>query len=140
MEGVFVLDGAVGAEVKFARITGPFWKLPLSGIVEIDSGELMGLEVDLSGIRVGDPTAEDYQDLLHRISTDHKFWQERVGLVLSKFTASGMKVHLRNVLLTGKVLMPGDKVVPLRWFILEADSDAPRLIKVSPYPEQPRVM
>lgn len=140
LEQVFVLDGSIGAEVKYARISGPLWKLPLAGVLEVDSGEISGLVLDLGNVKVGDPTAEDYQNLLKRVSGDPEFWQERVGLVLSKFAASGLRVNVRNLQVGGLVLMPGGKVIPVRWFIVEADSAAPRLIKVTPNPETPRVL
>lgn len=140
VEEAFVLDGPVGAEVKYARISGPLWKLPFTGALEVDSGEISGLVLDLGKIKVGDPTAEDYQDLLKRVSGDPEFWEERVGLILSKLSASGLRLHVRNLQIGGMVLMPGGKVIPVRWFIIEADSDAPRLIKVTSNPEQPRVL
>lgn len=140
VEEAFVLDGSVGAEVKYARINGPLWKLPLLGLLQIDSGEFSGMVLDLGDIKVGDPTAEDYQNLLQRVSGDPEFWQERVGLMLSKLSASGLRVQIRNLQLGGMVRMPGGKVIPVRWFIISADSDAPRLIKVTSSPEQPRVL
>ncbi|MEX0332727.1 MAG: hypothetical protein AB3N64_15030 [Puniceicoccaceae bacterium] len=140
VEEAFVLDESVGVEVKYARISGPLWKLPFTGRLEVDSGEISGLVLDLGKIKVGDPTAEDYQDLLKRVSGDPEFWEERVGLVLSKFSASGLRLHVRNLQIGGMVLMPGGKVIPVRWFIIEADSDAPRLIKVTADPEQPHIL
>jgi hypothetical protein len=136
VENIFILDGDVGAEIKFARVAGPIWKFPLTGHLDIRSGELTGLNLDLSKVRVGDPTSEDYQTLLRRVSLDPDFWEERVGLVLSKLSAMGIKVRIKDMQLGGMVLMPGDKVVPVRWMIAEADSDAPRLIRVEPYAPQ----
>jgi hypothetical protein len=137
VEKIFVLDGSVGAEAQFLRLMGPFWKFPLDGVLEISSGEVAGLNVDLSRIRIGDPTSEDYQNFLGRVSGDQEFWEERVALVLSKFSAAGIKLRIRDLQLGGKVLMRGNKVVPVRWMILEADSHAPRMIRMKPYPDPP---
>jgi hypothetical protein len=139
-EDLFVLDGAVGAEVKFARMSGPVWKFPFTGLLDIRSGEITGLSLDLSKIPVGDSTGDDYRRILERVSTDPEFWEERVGLVLSKISATGIRIRIQDLQLGGKVLMPGDKVVPMRWIIKDADSNSPRLIRVEPYSGLPAAL
>ena len=139
-EGLFVLDGAVGAEVRFLEMDGPLWKVPFTGKLEIESGTIAGIDMDLTQVRVGDLTSEDYQGFLQRVAGDPAFWEERVGLVLSKLSAAGLEVHLQDVKVTGMLRMPGDAVVPVNWVILEADSHAPRMIKVERRKETGKVL
>ncbi len=132
MEQVFVLDGSVGAEVKFLELDGPFWMAPFTQTVQIDSGSVVGLDLDVSQVPVGDPTSVDYQAFLHRVSTDEAFWKERIGLVLSKLSATGLHIRVRDLDISGQVRMPGKEVVPVRWTIIQADSSAPRLTRIRP--------
>ena len=134
IENLYVLDGKVGAGMKYVQFDGPLWKLVLFGELEIESGSVMGLDLDVSEVKVGDLTSEDYQGFLKRISGDVEFWRERVALVLSKVSATGVRVHMENMQINGRVLMPGDESIPVRWVIEEADSMSPRLIKIAPYP------
>lgn len=140
VEDLFVLDGSIGAGVNFLQASGPLWKLVVFGELDIVSGSIIGLEMDLSKIRVGDLTSEDYQAFLDRVSNDPEFWEERIGLVLSKAAVQGFRIRLTNVPVSGKLLMPGNKLVPVRWTIVQADSDAPRLIKVQRYMEPERLL
>ncbi len=132
VENIYVLDGQVGAEMKYIQFDAPLWKLALTGELDIESGSVIGLDLDVSKVKVGDLTSEDYQGFLRRVSSDLDFWKERVALILSKFAASGVKIHLRNVEINGRVLMPGEKSIPVRWVIVDADSQMPRLIKLAP--------
>lgn len=132
LENVYVLDGPVGAEIKYIQWEGPLWKMLLSQSLEIRSGSITGLDMDVSQIRVGDLTSDDYQAFLKRVSGDVDFWKERIGLVLSKLSAMGMDVRIENLRISGSVLMPGDKVVPVRWTVISADSRSPRLIRIEP--------
>ncbi len=132
VENVYVLDGQVGAGMKYIQFDAPLWKLALTGELDIQSGSVIGLDLDVSKVKVGDLTSEDYQGFLRRVSSDLDFWKERVALVLSKFAASGVRIHLRNVQINGRVLMPGEQSIPVRWIIVEADSQMPRLIKLIP--------
>lgn len=119
---VFVLDGKAGIEVSAFSIHGPMWKMLLTRRIEVESGELAGLFIDVSQVRVGDVTSSDYQAFLQRVGSDADFWRERTGLVLSKLAAAGWHSHLRNVDVEGQVLMPGGNLVPLNLKIIEADS------------------
>ncbi|MGA1204247.1 MAG: hypothetical protein ACO3ZW_00330 [Opitutales bacterium] len=132
LEKVYVLDGPIGAEVKFIQMSGPLWKLPFTGVLEVESGSVMGLDIDVSQVGVGDLTSLDYQAFLFRVAGDTDFWQERVALVLSKLSAQGVDVSLRDTKISGTILMPGNKRIPVHWLIVEADSRAPRLIRVQP--------
>jgi hypothetical protein len=132
LEDVYVLDGPVGAEIKYIQWEGPLWKILFSQELEIESGSITGLDMDVSKIRVGDLTSDDYQAFLKRVSGDVDFWKERIGLVLSKLSAMGMDVRIENLQISGSVLMPGEKVVPVRWMIINADSRSPRLIRIEP--------
>jgi hypothetical protein len=132
VEGLYILEGNMGAEIRVVEMSGPFWKAPFTRLLEIESGRVTGIEADLSAVRVGDLTSEDYQSFLGRVTDDRDFWKERIGLVLSKFAASGLDVQLRDVELSGRIVMPGGHVIPVRWRILEADSAAPRMIRIEP--------
>ncbi|MEX0322589.1 MAG: hypothetical protein AB3N63_10550 [Puniceicoccaceae bacterium] len=134
LEEVFMLEGEVGAEAKLVQVNGPLWKAPFSGLVEIESGIVSGLEVDLSQVNIGPRATEDYQTLLKNLSKNEEFWKGRIELVLGKFAATGFALHVRNTLITGRVLMPGNKIVDVNWVIVDAHSDAPRMIKIEPGP------
>lgn len=128
--GVFVLDGKAGVELTSAVVRGPLWKTPFTRRLEIESGEVSGLFIDVSQIRVGDLTSSDYQALLERVSGDATFWRERLGLVMSKMAAAGWQSNLRNVDVRGQVMMPGGRLIPLNLRIIEADSRQPPAIQV----------
>jgi hypothetical protein len=127
---LFVLEGTAGAGIRILEMNGPFWKMPLTGVAEVESGRVSGLQADLSRMSVGDLTSEDYQSFLSRVSGDEEFWKERLSLVLSKLSSAGLRLKLRDVEVSGELIMPGDHVIPVNWLILEADSDAPRLIRL----------
>ncbi len=134
LEEVFMLEGEVGAEAELVLLNGPLWKAPFTGVVEIESGIIDGLEVDLSQVRVGDRTGADYQLFLRTLSENEEFWKGRIALVLGKFSATGFDLHLQNTRISGRVLMPGNKIVPVNWIIMEAHSNAPRMIRIEPGP------
>lgn len=119
---IFVLEGPVGLEIGRMNLEGPFWLSPISGVIEIESGRIQGLNLDASRLRVGDLTSEDWQSFLQRISSDASFWEERTGLVLGKLAATGWDVSMTEVLVEGSVLMPGNTVVPVTMRIIQADS------------------
>ena len=137
-EEVFMLDGSVGAEVKYLHLEGDFWKLPFTRVIEVRSGTVAGLDLDVSQVAVGDPTSVDYQAFLRRVSSDEAFWKERIGVVLGKLAATGLRIQVADLDISGVVHMPGGKEVPVRWTILEADSSAPRLIRIQPQMKQSR--
>lgn len=128
--GLFMLDGPVGAEVGLAQLEGPFWKIPLSGMLEVDSGEISGFFVDVSKVRVGDLTSEDWQSFLERVSGDVEFWEERLGLILQKISASGYAMSLKNIEIRGNVLMPGERMIPVSMMVIEADSREASEVKI----------
>ncbi|HSH09670.1 MAG TPA: hypothetical protein VK995_04745 [Oceanipulchritudo sp.] len=140
VESLYVLDGSIGAGIDFLQASTPLWKLLLFGELEIESGSIIGLEMDLSKIKVGDLTSEDYQAFLDRVSNDPDFWEERIGLLLSKAAVQGFRISIRDMPISGKLLMPGNKLVPVRWTIVQADSAAPRLITVQRYMEPERML
>lgn len=134
LEEVFMLEGEVGAEAKLIQVNGPLWKAPFTGLVEVESGLVDGLEVDLSQVRVADASAKDYQLFIRNLSGNEEFWKGRIALVLGKFSATGFDLHIRNTQLSGRVLMPGNKIVRVNWIIVDAHSDAPRMIQIKPGP------
>lgn len=135
-EELFMLEGEVGAEVDLVQIKGPLWKAPFTGLLEIESGIVSGLEVDLSQVRIGDRSAADYQVFLQNLGTNEDFWKGRIQLVMGKFAASGFDLHIRNTEISGRFLMPGNKIVHVDWMIVDAHSDAPGLIKIKPLPQE----
>jgi hypothetical protein len=54
--------------------------------------------------------------------------------VLAKVSALGWDLSLENVVITGQVLMPGDRIIPLRLLVLEADSERPEQVNVQHLP------
>lgn len=120
--GLFMLDDQVGVELGTLQLEGPFWRAPLSRLVQVRSGQIGGLFVDLSKLRVGDVTSEDWQDFLRRAEGDPQLWEERLGLVLSKLAESGWDVRLEGVTVAGDVLLPGGALIPVNWEVVEADS------------------
>ena len=136
VENLYLLDGDIGAGIHYAQFNGPLWKLALMGDFHVTSGSVIGLSLDVSKVKIGDLRSKTYQDFMERVSADPEFWKERVGLVLSKFSAYGVRVQLENVQINGHVIMPGQTVIPVRWVILQADSTAPRLIQLEPLAEK----
>ncbi len=129
---VFVLEDGVGAEIASLEVRGPLWKSPLTRVIEIDSGTVTGLRLDLGAVRPGLLTSSDYNQFLDRVATDAAFWQERLGLVLQKLAAAGWNTRMRDVNLNGEVWMPGNRLIPVHWRIVEADSRAPGGIRLEP--------
>jgi hypothetical protein len=129
---VFVLDGPSGIEVGQLSLSGPFWRAPLTGVISVTGGAISGLLVDVSQVAVGDLTASDWQDFLRDLEDDLDFWEERIGLVLHKVAASNWDVVLRDVELRGQILMPGNRLIPVSWRIIEADSRSPDAVQIEP--------
>lgn len=129
---VFVMDGNIGAGARHVHASGPFWKLPILGRLEVDNGTISGLDMDLSQLRVGDQTSEDYQAFLARLSSDSDLWEERIGLLVSKAAAQGIEVSLRDLVINGTLFMPGERIIPVNWKVVQADSDSLDQIEVEP--------
>lgn len=132
--GIFMLQSPIGAEISRLNLSGPVWQVPFTRRIVIDSGEVSGLLLDVNQVRVGDTTSSDWQSFLERVSEDPAFWEERLGLVLAKVSALGWDLSLENVVITGQVLMPGDRIIPLRLLVLEADSERPEQVNVQHLP------
>lgn len=137
-EEVFMLEGPVGVEMGGLHLKGPLWAGLLSGLFEINSGEVSDLYVDVSQLQVGDLTSQDWQGFLSRISGDLAFWEERVGLVLSKLAATGWHARIEDLEVSGQALMPGNRMVPVRFVILEADSREPGQVRLRELAERTR--
>ena len=129
---VYVIDGSVGAGARHIHASGPFWKMVLFGELEVENGSVLGLDMDLSKIQVGDQTSEDYQAFLGRLTTDTQLWEERIGLLISKASAEGFSVDIKDTTINGTLLMPGERIVPVNWRVVEADSDNLENIRVEP--------
>lgn len=130
MAGAFVLQDKLGAEIQFLEIKGPLWTAPFSRQVRVESGEVRGVLLDLSQVQLGDTTSTDWQSFVSRVSDDMAFWKERLGLLLRKAEAQGWRVDLEDVSISGEILMPGQRVVPLRLHVLTANSQAPDQVEV----------
>ena len=129
---VYVIQGDVGAGARHVHASGPFWKLVIFGELEVESGSILGLDMDLSQIQVGDQTSEDYQAFLARLTDDTQLWEERIGLLISKAAAQGVAVDIRDTTINGTLVMPGERIIPVNWRLVEASSDAPENIQVEP--------
>lgn len=132
--GLYMLQPPIGAEIPHLELSGPVWQVPFTRRIVITSGEISGLVLDVNQVRVGDTTSSDWQSFLDRVSGDPAFWEERLGLVLAKVSAMGWGLNMENVVMTGQVLMPGDRIIPLRLLVIEADTEAPGNIKVQHLP------
>lgn len=132
--GIFMLQNPIGAEISSLTLSGPIWKAPFTRRIEIGSGEVNGLLLDVNQVPVGDTTSSDWQSFLKRVSGDPAFWEERLGLVLAKVSALGWELSLENVVITGQVLMPGDRVIALKLLVVEADSELPENVTVQHLP------
>jgi len=135
---VFVLEDPVGAEIANFEVQGPLWKSLVTRLIEIDSGAVTGLRLDLGRVRPGVLTSSDYNQFLDRVANDAAFWQERLGLVLQKLASAGWDVRLRDLELRGEVWMPGNRLIPVNWRVIEADSRAPGQIRLAPLEPETR--
>jgi hypothetical protein len=106
MADLYMLQGAMGAGIRDIELRGPFWMAPLTGRIEVESGILDALSMDLSQLPVGDLTSEDWQSFLSTVSTDISFWEERVDLVLQKLAASGWVYVIKDVSVAGISCFP----------------------------------
>ncbi|HKJ90094.1 MAG TPA: hypothetical protein VJ960_03105 [Oceanipulchritudo sp.] len=134
---IFVLQDGAGLEIGDLVLAGPFWKTPLSGALEVTSGEISGVFIDVSTISVGDLTSSDWRSFVERISGDTAFWEERIGLILSKVAESGWNLSLKDVSIRGQALLPGERMVPLSLHLIEADSREPQEVRLETLAEDP---
>jgi hypothetical protein len=134
-EGLFVLDGPFGLEVRRLDASGPFWRVPLTGVWRVEQGVIEGLSLDVSQVAIGDLTSQDWQAFLHGLPGNMRFWEERVGLVLHKLAASGWNLSLSGVEVRGQVLLPGGNIAPVSWRIVEADTRDPGNVRIEPLEE-----
>ena len=130
MVDLYMLEGAMGAGIRDIQLRGPFWMAPMTGRIEVESGILDELSMDLSRIPVGNLTSEDWQSFLSTVSTDISFWEERVDLVLQKLAAGGWDYVIKDVIVAGAILLPGQSLIPVRFRILEADSREPGHVRI----------
>ena len=105
-----VLEGAIGAKIEMAALSGPFWKSPVANVL------------DLKAFDVGDLTSREWKILSAQVGEDEELWTERINLVLSKLGASGWTIHVNNLEVDGIILMPNEEQIPVRWLIVEADT------------------
>lgn len=134
---IFVLQDGAGLEIGELTLSGPFWKSPFAGVLEVTSGEVSGVFIDVSTISVGDLTSSDWRSFVERISGDTAFWEERIGLVLSKVAESGWNLSVTDVSIRGQALLPGERMVPLSLHLIEADSRDPQAVRIEPLAEDP---
>ncbi len=134
---IFVLQDGAGLEIGDLTLAGPFWKSPFAGVLEITSGEISGVFIDVSTISVGDLTSSDWRSFVERISGDTAFWEERIGLVLSKVAERGWNLSVEDVSIRGQALLPGERMVPLNLHLIEADSRQPQEVSMETLEEDP---
>ena len=134
---IFVLQDGAGLEIRELTLSGPFWKSPFAGVLEITSGEISGVFIDVSTLSVGDLRSSDWRSFVDRISGDTAFWEERIGLILSKVAESGWNLALTDVSIRGQALLPGERMVPLNLHLIEADSREPQAVRIEEIAEDP---
>jgi hypothetical protein len=122
---VFVLSDQVGVEVKRVQVEGALWAGLWKRSLEIKSGEVEGLYLDLTKIGVGGRNSEDWASFVQRLEGDPQLWKDRLALVLSRVEANGWSVRLEQLQIAGGVLLPGERYIPVNVRIEEADSAAP---------------
>lgn len=138
---VFILDNGMGLEIKSLEIRGPFWKAPFQRVLQVDGGEIDGLFLDLSQLQIGDTTSRDWQSFLERMEEDPDFWNERFAHVLHKIGDTGLDAVIKDLDLKGQVLLPGQRMVPVRFSIVHADSRDPSSLELLPLgAEQERML
>lgn len=130
---VFILGDQFGAEVKQVRIDGAFWAGLWRRSVEIESGEVAGLYLDLSKLGVG-RHSEDWAAFVERLGSDPELWRERLTLLMSRIEAHGWHLKMEEIDIAGGVLLPGGRYVPINLRVLEADSRTPAeaVLEISP--------
>lgn len=133
LRDVYVLGDPFGAEVKQVRIEGAFWAGLWRRSLEIESGEVIGLYVDLTKLGVG-RHSEDWVAFVDRLGSDPELWRDRLTLLMSRVEAHGWHLKVEDMEIAGGVLLPGDRYVPIHLRVVEADSKEPQaaVLEIAP--------
>jgi hypothetical protein len=121
LDDVFVLDRGQGLEIGQARLTGPFWRLPLDRHLTITGGELRGVVLDLTSA----PSDID-GTVLHFLeqadALDKERWlSSQVARGLAPLRAAGLGYRIENLAVDARLDFPGFNVQGA-FLIMSADS------------------
>jgi hypothetical protein len=132
---VYVLSDEFGLEMKRLQFEGISWAGLLKRSLEIESGAVEGLYLDLTKVQVGGRTSEDWQSFVRRLNEDPQLWKDRMSIGLSRIDARGWRLRLQDIQISGGVLLPGEQLIPVRIQVEEADSKFPEDILLTLSPE-----
>lgn len=122
---LFILGDQFGAEVKQVRVEGALWAELWRRSLNIETGEIQGLYLDLTKMNVG-RSSDDWMAFVDRLEKDPELWRDRLVLLMSRIEARGWHLRMEDIKINGGVLLPGERYVPIQIRILEADSTSPR--------------
>lgn len=120
---VFYLGNGFGVELGPVELIPDPMDSIFSGVLQLRSGKIESLFIDLSQMDLSHLTAgEEGEGLFERAAQDPEFIESRVKLALARLRAQGIRVQIYNLLVEGSILFPDASYVPIIWHILNADN------------------
>jgi uncharacterized protein involved in outer membrane biogenesis len=118
---VYVLGNEFGVEMKRLNVEGALWAGLWKRSIEIRSASVDGLYLDLTNISIS-RASEDWESFVKRLQEDPELWKDRLGVFLSQVDARGWHIGIDQMEVTGGVLLPGGRFVPVELILSNADS------------------
>jgi len=121
LDDVFVLDRGQGLEIGKARLTGPFWRLPIDRRLMISGGQLSGVVLDLTSAPSDiDGTVLHFLEQADTFDKEH-WLSSQVARGLAPLRAAGLAYRIENLAVDARLDFPGFSVQG-SFLILSADS------------------
>lgn len=118
---VYVLGNEFGVEMKRLNVEGALWAGLWKRSIEIRSASVDGLYLDLTNISIS-RASEDWESFVKRLQEDPGLWKDRLSVFLSQVDARGWHIGIEQMEVTGGVLLPGGRFVPIELVLSNADS------------------
>lgn len=118
---VYVLGNEFGVEMKRLNVEGALWAGLWKRSIEIRSASVDGLYLDLTNISIS-RASEDWESFVKRLQEDPGLWKDRLSVFLSQVDARGWHIGIEQMEVSGGVLLPGGRFVPVELVLSNADS------------------
>lgn len=118
---VYVLGNEFGMEMKRLKVEGALWAGLWKRSIVIRSASVDGLYLDLTNISISQ-ASDDWESFVKRLQEDPELWKDRLGVFLSQVDARGWHIGIEQMEVTGGVLLPGGRFVPVELELSNADS------------------